>query len=1726
MSNEKMLENLRWVTAELQKTRRDHRELESAASEPIAIVGMGCRFPGGVTSPEQLWELVADARDVIGEFPGDRGWDVDGLYDPDPAAAGRTYTRSGGFLYDAAEFDAGFFGISPREALAMDPQQRLLLEVSWEALERAGIDPKSLRGSDTGVYTGVMYHDYAGRMREVPREVEGYLGFGSAGSVASGRVSYVLGLEGPAVSVDTACSSSLVALHQAVSALRSGECGLALVAGVTVMSTPVNFVEFSRQRGLSADGRCRAFAASADGTGWAEGAGVLVVTRLSEALRRGHEVLAVVRGSAVNQDGASNGLSAPNGPSQQRVIRRALANARVSPAEVDVVEAHGTGTTLGDPIEAQALLATYGQDRRSPLLLGSLKSNIGHTQAAAGVAGVIKMVMALRHGVVPPTLHVDEPTPHVDWTAGAVELVTEAVPWPEVDRPRRAAVSSFGVSGTNAHVVLEQAPVVEAAAAVSSAPLDMPVPWVLSARSRDALAGQARALARFIADHPSVDVFDVAAALVDTRSRFEHRAVVTAADRDGLVSGLQAVAGAEPASGVAEGVAGAGGTAFVFPGQGAQWLGMGRELYEAFPEFASELDRVAAALDTRLGCSLRSIMWGDDETLLNRTGFTQAALFAVEVALFRLLAGWGVHPDFVAGHSIGELAAAYVSGVWSLEDAATLVAARGRLMDALPAGGVMAAVQVGEAEVLALLTDDCGVAAVNGPDSVVVSGAGEAIAKIVETLRAQGRRTKQLTVSHAFHSPLMTPMLDEFATVAQGIAYAEPRIPIVSTRTGALADESLRTPAHWVDHVRDTVRFADGIESLGALGVTRFVELGPAGGLSALIEQAVNRQDLVTVSALRPGHSESATVLATLAQIEVSGGGVDWPSVLRGRGGRRVDLPTYAFQRQRYWLETDTAAGDAASLGLGDARHPLLGAVVELAEDEGWVFTGRVSLRTHPWLADHAVDGAVLLPGSAFAELALRAAREVGCGGVRELTLVAPLVIPEHGGVSLQVRVSAADTAGAHAISITSRTGDAPRVLHGQGTLALIPVSHESSVNELPAGASEVDVADGYRRLADNKIDYGPAFRGVRAAWRVGEEVFAEVQLPDVVLGEASGFAVHPALLDAAIHSLAIGDRPGGEIGLPYSWSDLSLRTTGPSAVRVHGRKAGADSWTLALSDLDGRVVGTVGNLMTRAGGPTTDSLYTLDWRELDAQPGEDLASEWVVDGTDLYAVLDRADIFCRFSVESVAEIAGDSDSGTRVVRTVRSKRHANGTAGSAFEISCRVLDLVQEWNSVARPNRSRLIILTENAVSVNGSEELDLAAAAVWGLVRSAQTEHPDSMVLVDTDGNYDSLRALVDAVACGESQIAIRDGRAYAPRLINAQPSLTEFDGFAGTVLITGGTGALGAAVARHLVEKYRTPSLLLVSRAGLTAPGAIDLKRELLAAGATAVEVVACDIADRGAVRALLDTIPAAYPLQGIVHAAGVLADSAIESMSAADIATVFRPKVDAAMNLFESTADYDLSAFVLFSSIAGVLGGAGQANYAAANAFLDGLAEYGQMRGRKVTSLAWGLWKQSGGMTGHLRESDLLRMKRLGIEALTEAEGLHLFDLALRSDDATLAPVRLSKRNLVSAKTNRADTEQTFAAEIRGHSGEERERALLDVVLDSVSGVLGYRPEEVDTERNIHFSELGLDSLTAIEFRNRLKIVTGLTLPSTLIFDYPTVAELAAHLGEQLEGTVNS
>ncbi|OBK98319.1 polyketide synthase [Mycobacterium asiaticum] len=2027
-TQDELVRALRASLKENERLKRDNRELLSAAQEPVAIVGMACRYPGGVDSPEDLWEMVSQGRDVVSDFPADRGWDLSGLFDPDPDAIGKSYTRSGGFLANAADFDAEFFGIAPSEVLAMDPQQRLLLEVAWEALERAGIDPLELRGSPTGVFAGIFHGSYGGQGR-VPGELERYGLRGSTLSVASGRVAYVLGLEGPAVSVDTACSSSLVALHLAAQSLRSGECDLALAGGVTVMATPAMFVEFSRQRALSPDGRCKAYAGAADGTGFSEGAGALVVERLADAQRLGHPVLALIRGSAVNQDGASNGLATPNGPSQQRVIRAALASARLASADVDLVEGHGTGTTLGDPIEAQALLATYGQGRPAdqPLWLGSIKSNMGHTSAAAGMAGVMKMALAMRHEVMPKTLHVDSPTPHVDWSAGAVSLLTEGRPWPARERPRRAGVSSFGISGTNAHVILEQGPL-----AVATTPAERdtskPTAWVLSARSPAALTGQAQRLLTRVTDDPELDPIDVGWSLTTTRSTFEHRAVVVGAGRAQLVAGLSELAAGEPGAGVVVGRTGhaADRTVFVFPGQGSQWVGMGVELLDASTVFADHMRLCEKALGEYVAWSLTDVLRGVPGVPgLDRVDVVQPVLWAVMVSLAELWRSVGVVPDAVIGHSQGEIAAANVAGALSLEDAARVVALRSQLLAQLSGAGGMVSLACGLQRTEELLTgfgDRLDIAAVNGVSAVVVSGELAALDALERRCEAESVRVRRIDVDYASHSSHIDHIREPLIQALSGIAGRSAPVTFFSTVTGDPMDTAALTADYWYQSVRQTVQFDRAVRAAATAGYRVFIESSPHPVLIAGIEETV--PDAAVIPSLGRDDGGPTRFLLSVGQANVAGVQVDWRSVCAG--GRRVDLPTYAFQRRRFWLGGASTAADADGLGVAGAGHAMLGAVVE-RPDGGVILTGQLSLAAQPWLADHAVAGVVLFPGAAFVELALRAGDEVGCADVEELTLSAPLLLPTGGSVRVQVVVGAGNESQRRTVSVYSAAAPDGWTQHAEGVLspgAVQPIADLSTWP--PAGAVPLDVSGAYRQLAGRGYEYGPAFQGLQAMWQRGGEVFAEIAVPADTGVTLSDYGIHPVLLDASLHAMGVvGEQ--AQTMLPFAWQGIGLHAAGASRARVRIAPVGVEAVSIELADASGLPVLSVRELTVRpvstghlrSAAPRADSgLLQVTWSPV-TLPATD------ADGVVVWEPGARPP-----SVESV-------HAATREALTTL---HSHlGAAESGV-----------------------LVVLTHGAAGLPDEDVCDLAAAAVWGLARSAQAEYPDRVVLMDSDGSVDPARA----AGCGEPQILIRAGQLYAARLtptagtsglelpagnwrlvvgaggtledlivqpcphselaagqvrvrvaavgvnfrdvlvalgmypgggelgvegagvvvqvgsavtgvavgdhvmgllgivgseavvdarlltavprgwsmqqaagasavfltavyglsvlagvksgqrvlihaatggvgmaavalarhwgldvfatasrgkwdvlramgfedsrigdsrtldfaerfmattggmgvdvvlnslagefvdaslrllprggrfiemgktdlrdprtvaqhhpgveyqafdlIEAGPdrisqmfvgltemfstgvldplpvrsfdvrsassayrfvsqarhigkvvlSLPDAEGLAGaTVLITGGTGMAGAALARHLVTRYGVAHVVLVSRRGAAAPGVADVITELKGHGAE-VSVRSCDVADRDAAAELIRQLPEGYPLRGVIHAAGVLDDGLFAALTPDRVDAVLRAKVDGAWNLHELTKNMNLASFVLFSSMAGIIGTAGQANYAAANSFLDGLAAYRRTRGLPGLSIAWGLWEQTSSMTEHLAERDITRMRRFGLAPLSTELAMQSFDAALRTDrpvvvaapvdpaaqqtDAALPPI-LSQ--LVSRRQRRVVTDAAVStpsvtgltARLHALTPGQRRAELLSVVCGNAAIVLG-RSNSADIEADRAFGDLGFDSLTAVELRNRLKVATGLTLSPGLIFDYPTPTALAEHLDSRLAVTVD-
>ncbi|MDX3733810.1 SDR family NAD(P)-dependent oxidoreductase [Streptomyces caniscabiei] len=2092
-------------------------ETPARTDEPIAVIGMACRLPGGVQSPEDLWDLLTGEVDAITPFPTNRGWDNETLYDPDPDSPGHhTYVREGGFLHDAAEFDPGFFGISPREALAMDPQQRLILETSWESFERAGIDPVELRGSRTGVFVGTNGQHYVPLLQDGDENFDGYIATGNSASVMSGRLSYVFGLEGPAVTVDTACSASLAALHLAVQSLRRGECDYALAGGATVMSTPEMLVEFARQRAVSPDGRSKAFGEAADGVGLAEGAGMLLVERLSDARRHGHPVLAVVRGSAVNQDGASNGLTAPSGPAQQRVIREALADAGLTPGDVDAVEAHGTGTPLGDPIEAGALLATYGRDRRDdPLWLGSLKSNIGHTQAAAGVAGVIKMVLALRHGELPRTLHATTASSRIDWDAGAVELLDEARPWPRrAEAPRRAGISSFGISGTNAHIVIEEPPEPTAPELLAPEPAadgdvwseewwdEVTVPLMMSAHNEAALRDQARRLRADLLAHPELHPADVGYTLITTRTRFEQRAAVVGENFTELIAALDDLVEGRPHPLVLRGTAGPSDqVVFVFPGQGSQWPEMADGLLARSSDSSAFLVTARAcdtALRPYLGWSVLDVLCREPGApSLDRVDVVQPVLFTMMVSLAETWRSLGIEPAAVVGHSQGEIAAAHVAGALTLDDAARIVALRSQAWLRLAGKGGMIAVTMPERDLRPRLepwSDRLAVAAVNGPETCAVSGDPDALAELAAALGAEGVHTRPIPgVDTAGHSPQVDTLEGHLREVLAPVAPRSSDIPFYSTVTGGLIDTAELDADYWYRNMREPVEFEKATRALIADGHDVFLESSPHPMLAVSLQETISDAgaSAAVLGTLRRGQGGPRWLGVALCRAYTHGLEIDAEAIF-GPDSRHVELPTYPFQRERYWYSPGHRGEDPASLGLDAADHPLLGSGVELPESGAQMYTARLGADTTPWLADHALMGSPLLPGAAFADLALWAGRQAGVGRIEELTLAAPLVLPASKGVRLRLNVGAPDTDDARRFAVHARAeGATDWTLHAEGLLTAQDTADvpDASATTPPPGAEQLDIGDFYERFAELGYGYGPSFRGLVSAHRFGADIHAEVALPAQAQGDAARFGIHPALLDAALQTLSLGGffPEDGRVRMPFALRGVRLHRAGADRLHVRISPVSEDAVRIRCADGEGRAVAEIESFIMRPVDPGqllggrrvgADALFRVVWRELTgasgARTGEGAAPvRWAVAGTDAPDLAEAADAHLPDGLgpDGTLPAAQGQPAPDAVVFPVPTG--TGDVAADAHTVACRVLDLVQR--RLAAPEGSdsaRLVVATRGAVAVRDDAEVDNpAAAAAWGLLRSAQAEEPGRFLLVDLDDDPASARALTVALASGEPQTAVRAGRVYVPRLeraadrtdgpltppgtgawrlsrgtdrtldglalvpapdaeaplehgqvrvavraagVNFRDALialgmypgeadmgtegagtvvevgpgvtgvapgdrvlglwdgglgplcvadhrllapvpdgwsyaqaasvpavflsayyglvtlaglkpgervlvhaaaggvgmaavqiarhlgaevlatastgkwdvlramgiaddhlassrtldfaTAFTGpdgtsradvvlnsltkdfvdaslgllrpggrflelgktdvrdperiaaehpgvryrafdlneagpdalgrmlrelmelFAagalrplpvvthdvrraadalrtisqarhtgklvltmppawhpyGTVLITGGTGALGSGIARHLASRHGVRRLLIATRRGPDGEGVAELVADLAALGASAT-VVACDVSDADAVRELLAGIPAEYPLTAVVHSTGVLDDGVLSGLTPERMRRVLRPKVEAAVHLDELTRDLDLSAFVLFSSSAGLLGSPAQGNYAAANATLDALATRRRALGLPAVSLAWGLWSDTSRMAHGLDQESLQRrFARSGFPPLSATLGAALFDAALRVDAAVQVPMRLDPDALRATGTvpallsdlvgpapttgsatpaatgprpapDAGPAGEPFADRLAGLSAEERHDRLLVLVSEHVAAVLGHgSAAEVRPDRP--FREVGFDSLTAVELRNRMAAVTGVRLPATLVFDHPTPAALSAHL----------
>ncbi len=1778
----------------------------SADDDPIAIISTSCYLPGDVRTPEDLWRLLAEGRDAISAFPKKRGWDLGSLYDPDPDAPGKTYAREGGFLYDADLFDPAFFGISPREALATDPQQRLLLEASWELFERAGIVPRTLEGTHTGVFVGAMGNFYGAG--DGPSELEGFREIGSHTSVASGRIAYTFDLRGPTVTLDTACSSSLVAIHLACRSLREGECTLALAGGVSVMVTPNSFISFSRQRALAPDGRCKAFSANADGTAWSEGVGLLLLERLSDAKRHGHPVLAVIRGCAINQDGRSQGLSAPNGPAQERLIKEALDAAGLHARDVDAVDAHGTGTVLGDPIEAYALLATYGQERAPgrPLWLGSLKSNIGHTQAAAGVASVVKIVLAMQHGLLPKTLHADRPSHHVDWSAGAVQLLNRPVPWKKNGTPRRAAISSFGISGTNAHLILEEAPVETSRERPDHGSdhrqaddHDRPAHvLVLSGRTEEALRAQAGRYAAFFTTNAGMSIADACHAAATGRTHFEHRLALVATTTADAAARLEAFsAGSEPEGLVRGHVLERVGhkVAFLFTGQGAQYDGMGRELYASQPVFREALARCAALADAHIERPLLDVLLGADGTtgLVDKTAYTQVALFALEYALTALWRSWGVVPSAVLGHSVGEYVAACVAGVFSLEDAIRLVATRGRLMQALPEDGAMASIDAPIARVRAALDRSggaVGVAAHNSPMQVVLSGRRQAVQSVCDALEADGFKTRKLAVSHAFHSELMEPMLDEFERAFDGVKLSAPAIPMVTNLGGEVAGGDVTTPAYWRRQAREAVQFFHGVETLVALGVDTFLELGPQPVLIGLGASSVAEGRGLWLGSLRKGRPEWPVMLASLARLFVAGCPVDWLAFDEPYPRTWISLPTYAFQRTRYWLGAKLPGSHGR--GKKDA-HPLLGEPWSSSVEDGTRYwqSELHSEGALAYLSDHRVAEAVVLPAAAHVEIALAAGREVYGDAdvmVEQMVLGHALTIPEQ--ETCTVQVAAVEDESGLMFQLSSRHADGWR-RHSTARIRRAdlrrPTGEPLESIRARCQLSQVDGATFYAAVeAERAFPYGPAFRGLEKLWLGEGEALADAVLTEAA-GDDAGYALHPAFLDSALQALLAILPQFVEPGLMMPIEIQRVRvyerigTRVWSHARVRGERAAATiASDVRLLDASGNVLAEFeGIVFTRAPEGAfrqveaqqradVPPLYALEWRPDSGPPATSAA-----DGLGRWLVLAESELRSRALCEGIASAGGRSmecrmgegapGDTTRVIDLSKrsqseqlvaaataegplagvvcwwsdDERHRD-PAAEAERRAVAALHLIQAIVAAPGGERPRVLWVTEHAQAVRPTERVAVEGAPLWGLGRTIMQEHPElgcHLIDVEAHGAAPSevLREILHPDQ--ERQIAWRKDVRYVARLVRATAqTAVPARALTGTVLVTGGVGALGLLVSRWLVEARGVRNLVLLGRTAPTGERLVAV--DALRATGARVTVAQADVADPVQLGAVLAAIPEDAPLRGVIHAAGSVDVGTLTEQSAESWTSVLAPKVRGAWALHEATRDTPLDFFVLFSSSSALLGWAGHGGYAAANAFLDALAHRRHAEGLTALSVNWGVWSV-GGMNDRVAEEDVAKVERIGLRAITGRQGIEMLARALERPEAQLVGLHVDFATMrqamghhvppmwqVLVRAPAADRRQrpapsVWAGRMATLAPEARAAEIEAAVRTELLRVLAL-PASSDVPRGRVLRDLGLDSLMAVELRDRLAAQLGQPLPATLAFDYPTIGQIAELLGRKL------
>jgi phthiocerol/phenolphthiocerol synthesis type-I polyketide synthase D len=1736
----------------LEELQERCRELEQARSEPIAVVGLACRLPGGADTPAAYWQLLQDGVDAVCDVPADR-WDVEAWYDPDPAVAGKMCTRAGGYLRERVDlFDPQFFGISPREAESMDPQHRLLLEVAWEALEDAAQIEDRLATTPTGVFIGITSHDYGDlHLPSHDAPLAAHIITGNAHNAAAGRLSYCFGFQGPCMALDTACSSSLVAVHLACRSLLAGECRRALVGGVNLILSPIATVALSQGRVLAPDGCCRAFDAAASGMVRGEGCAVVVLKRLSHALQDRDHIRALIRGSAINQDGPSSGLTVPNGPAQETLIRQALAGAGLRPEDIDYIEAHGTGTPLGDPIELRALAGVFGSGRNRPIAIGSVKTNIGHLEACAGLAGLIKVVLALQHGAIPRHLHFHDPTPHLPWTELAFVVPTSTRPWPRNARARRAGISSFGFSGVNAHVVLEEAPAAGRQATADDAsatgtatrrPLHL---LALSGRSAAALRASAERMAEHLARHDDVEPGDVCFSAGAGRAHAHHRLAVVAAStgemRDKLARFLNRLRTQDVDHGCASTPPK---IAFLFTGQGAQYAGMGRELYESQPTFRRALQHCDAILQPLLRTSLLQVLYSTNAhtARLDDTAWTQPALFAIEYALAEVWRSWGIRPDVVLGHSLGEYVAACIAGVFSLEDGLRLIAERARLMQGLPA-------------------DDA--------------------------LEASLRQ----------------------------VSLAEPRIALVSNLSGSLATAEIAQPAYWRQHVGQPVRFAQCIETARQKGCSVFLELGPKPVLLGLAQPCLAERrpdesadpDPGLLPSLRPGHSDWEQMLGSMARLYVRGARIDWAGFERDYHHRRVALPTTPFQRRRYWPEparshTDHALTQTQS---GGGQHPLLGGRLALAGSEEIRFQSRISGADPVFLQDHVVFGEPVLPASAYLEMAVAAACAAFASDGATLENVRferPLRLPGHEVKTLQtvLRPQGAD---ACRFEIYGRDEARPEDRWARHTTGLCRPASPSVLppDEAPTSFAEnagdpVEVSALYQRSRACGIDLGPRFQALRRTWHRQMRAVGEIALPPTLATAAQDYHLHPVLLDAAFQAMGavFADIANPTLHIPVAMDRLQVYrrvgATGWSRVRVeqtagkseHALRADVELWTA-----DGELVAMLEGLQLKqadrerllaTGSPSfADWLYQVEWQQVPrAATPERRPDHWLIlaptrsaIARDLCArieqvggvatVVHAGDSFQRLS-DAVAcidpenpehfcrlldEMAAEGRPAARIVQmwgtsSEAAAEFAAGRPGMANRLGWgAALHVVQAVTTASRRPLPELWLVTRGAQPVDGRQVVPgVAQAPLLGFGKVVSLEYSDmrcACIDLDHDDEEHAAQNLFDEIRrdAGEDQVAFRAGHRYVARLVH-HSAAAERSRLAvrpdGAYLITGGHGGLGLRTAKWLVARGAR-FLVLVGRRDAGADILHELA-ELRRAGAV-VESIRADVSDAGEIARVLAQVETRLPaLRGIIHAAGVLDDGALAHQSTERFNRVLAPKMQGAWHLHVLTRHLPLDFFVLYSSMASMLGSPGQANYVAANAFLDALAHHRRGLGLPALAINWGPWSDIGmaarrGPAGHAE----------GFGTILPAQGMQILEHLLASQSTQVGVAAIDWPVLAGAAG--ASRPSPFLANFRRRpvatadrpqqpprpwpdltaATPARRRAHVTAHLRAeVAAVVRLGPDDVDMEQPLN--RIGLDSLMAVELRNRLRSQLGLDVPLVAFMDDVSIADLASQLSSRL------